>query len=52
MISQSGLKEFFEKLLELSRETEKNGQLMAGYGLEMMALGISFSSWGSCVLCL
>jgi hypothetical protein len=39
MISQTGLKEFLEKLLELNRETETNGQLMADYGREMMALG-------------
>lgn len=39
MISQSGLNEFFEKLIELHRETEKNRQLMAGYAAEMVQLG-------------
>ena len=39
MISRLGLNEFFEKLLELSRETEKNGQLATDYALEMMQLG-------------
>ncbi len=39
LISQPGLRESIEKLLELSRETENNQRLMAEYGMEMAALG-------------
>jgi hypothetical protein len=39
MISQSGLQEFLEKILDLSRETAKNNQLAASYGQEMMQRG-------------
>ena len=42
MISQLGLKNLLEKLLEITRETEKYGQLMANYAGEMMALGYPF----------
>jgi hypothetical protein len=39
IVSQPALRESLEKLLELGRETEKNGKLMAGYCQEMKALG-------------
>jgi hypothetical protein len=39
LVSQPDLRESLEKLLQLSRETQKNGQLMAAYGMEMATLG-------------
>jgi hypothetical protein len=42
MIYQLGLKEFMEKLLEMSREIENNGRLLAGYSREMIGLGYPF----------
>ncbi len=42
LIYQQGLDVLLEKLLKMSREVEKNGQLMAGYSLEMMRLGYPF----------
>jgi uroporphyrinogen-III decarboxylase len=39
MISRLGLQDFLEKMLNLSREAEKNNQLAANYGRGMMQLG-------------
>ena len=41
-LSQAGLSELPEKLLELSQETQNNGKLMIDYNLEMMRLGYPF----------
>ena len=41
-LSQAGLSEIPEKLLELSQETQNNGKLMIDYSLEMMRLGYPF----------
>jgi hypothetical protein len=41
-LSQAGLSEIPEKLLELSQETQNNGKLMIDYNLEMMRLGYPF----------
>ena len=41
-LSQAGLSEIPEKLLELSQETQNNRKLMTDYNLEMMRLGYPF----------
>ena len=42
LVSQPDNRALLEKLLELSRETEKNGQIVGRYNLEMMQLGYPF----------